>query len=349
MAGPRLILVRWLLFLLDLLSLLFVSLLEVLRLLLVALLYLLSPGVICILLSQTLMFLFLFLLEPLMFLFVFGVELFLLLLVLLIALGVPRVGRREPLVRRKLVGMRWTARIRRTIGIRFAIGGRLVAPSRFSGRDGVAIAECSGPRSRRYRRFAMIFGGAQLAVGAGFIKMLILRPNRPDMALSPRGFFVVARPPVNATMAPVIADAVYRRIVVYDRRVVGVMDFRDIDVVHRAVVVKAVVLPAAAFITVAEIAEAIIYAAVKTNPWAPITLMENKGSSAPAPIGRRPEKTGFRSQHPGAGYPKIIIPIPGPVAGSPYISFLGTDGLLIDGQQRRRIADGNADADLSVR
>jgi hypothetical protein len=44
MAGPRLGLVRWLLFLLDLLSLLFVALLEVLRLLLVALLYLLSPG-----------------------------------------------------------------------------------------------------------------------------------------------------------------------------------------------------------------------------------------------------------------------------------------------------------------
>ncbi len=44
MTGPRLGLVRWFLFLLDLLSLLFVALLEMLRLLLVALLYLLSPG-----------------------------------------------------------------------------------------------------------------------------------------------------------------------------------------------------------------------------------------------------------------------------------------------------------------
>src|SRR5260370_25558780 len=62
MAGPRLRLVRWLLSLLDLLSLLFVALFEMLRLLLVALLCLLSPGVICILLSQPLMFLFLSLL-----------------------------------------------------------------------------------------------------------------------------------------------------------------------------------------------------------------------------------------------------------------------------------------------
>src|SRR5229473_3056887 len=348
MVGPRLGLVRWLLFLLDLLSLLFVALLEVLRLLLVALLCLLSPGVICILLSQTLMFLFLLLLEFLMLLFLLGVELLLLLLVLLIAPGVARVWRSEPLVRGEFVGMRWTARVRRAIDIRFAIGGRLVAPSRFSGRHGVAVVECSGPRSRRYGRSALVYGGAQLPVGAGFVKMLILRPNRPDMAPAARGLFFGAGPLVNATVAAVIADVVYRRIVVYDRGVVGVMDFRDIDVVHRAVVVKAVVVPAATFITAAEIAVAVIYAAVKTNPWAPITLMENKDSSAPTPIGRRPEETGFRSQHPRAGDPKIIIPIPGPIARSPDIALLRADGLLIDGQRRRSIADGNADANLSI-
>src|SRR6266567_4321008 len=121
--------------------------------------------------------------------------------------------------------MRWTARVRRAIDIRFAIGGRLVAPSRLSGRHGVAVVECSGPRSRRYGRFAMVYGGAQLPVGAGFVKMLILRPNGPDMAPAARDFFFGGGPLVNATVAAVIADAVYRRIV-------GVMDFRDIDVVH---------------------------------------------------------------------------------------------------------------------
>src|SRR6266566_2382922 len=174
----------------------------------------------------------LLLLAFLMLLFLFGVGLLLLLLVLLIALGVARVWRSEPLVRGEFVGMRWTARVRRAIDIRFAIGGRLVAPSRFSGRHGVAVVECSGPRSRRYGRFAMVYGGAQLPVGAGFVKMLILRPNGPDMAPAARDFFFGGGPLVNATVAAVIADAVYRRIVVYDRGVVGVMDFRDIDVVH---------------------------------------------------------------------------------------------------------------------
>ena len=294
------------------------------------------------------MFLFLSLLEFLMFLLLFGVEPVLLLLVLLIALGVARVWRSEPLVRGKFAGMRWTARIRRAIGIRFAIGGRLVAPSRFSGRHGVAVVECSRPRSRRYGRFALVYGGAQLLVGACFLKVLVLRPDRPDMSLASRGLFFMARSRTNATVAAVIADAVYGRIVVDDCGVVGIVDFRDIDVVHRAVVVKAVVVPAAAFITAAEIAVAVIYAAVKANLWAPITLMESKDSSAPTPIGRRPEKTGFRSQHPGAGDPKIIIPIPGPIARSPDIALLRADGLLIDGQRRRSIADGNADANLSI-
>src|SRR2546425_61877 len=124
-----------------------------------------------------------------MFLVLFGVEPVLLLLVFLVEPGVAGVRRSEPLVLGKFVGMRWTARIRRAIGIRFAIGRRLVAPSCFSGRHGIAVAECSGPRSRRYGRFALVYGGAQLPVGAGFVKMLILRTNRPDMALASRALF----------------------------------------------------------------------------------------------------------------------------------------------------------------
>src|SRR5260370_7591908 len=93
------------------------------------------------------MFLFLSLLEFLMFLLLFGVEPVLLLLVLLIALGVARVWRSEPLVRGEFVGMRWTTRIRRPIGIRFAIGGRrLVAPSRLPCRHFAPLAEYSPPR-----------------------------------------------------------------------------------------------------------------------------------------------------------------------------------------------------------
>src|SRR5258708_22786840 len=97
------------------------------------------------------MFLFLSLLEFLMFLLLFGVEPVLLLLVLLIELGVARFWRSEPLVRGEFVGMCWTARIRRAIGIRFAIGGRLVATSSLPCWHGASLVGCAGPRSRRHR------------------------------------------------------------------------------------------------------------------------------------------------------------------------------------------------------
>src|SRR5258708_13707395 len=96
-----------------------------------------------------------FLVEFVMFLLLFGVEPVLLLLVLLIALGVARVWRREPLVRGGFVGMCWTARIRRAIGIRFAIGGRLVAPSCLPCWHGAALVECSGSPSRRHGWLAL--------------------------------------------------------------------------------------------------------------------------------------------------------------------------------------------------
>src|SRR6266446_10862576 len=124
--------------------------------------------------------------------------------------------------------MRWTARVRRAIDIRFAIGRRLVAPSRFSRRHGVAVVKCSGPGSGCDGRLAVVYGGAQLLVGACFLKMLVLRPDRPDMSLASRGFFFMAQSHVNATVAAVIADAVYGRIVVDDFGVVGIVDFRDI-------------------------------------------------------------------------------------------------------------------------
>jgi len=360
MAGPRLGLARWLLFLLDLLPLLFVALLEVLRLLLVALLEvlrlllvallcLLPPGVICILLNQTLMFLFLFLLEFLMFLFLFGVELVLLLLVLLIELGVARVWRSKPLVMGEFAGMRWTGRIGRAIGIRFPIGGRLVAPSCFPGSNDGAVSKCARPGSGRDGRFAVVYGGAQLPVGTRCLNMLVLRRHGRDMSCAGRGLFFGAGSPVDASATAVIADAIYGRVVVDDRRVVGVMDFRDIYIVHRAVIEKSVVVPTAAFITAAEIAVAVTYASVETDDRTPIALMEDKGISAPAPIAGRPEKTWLRSQHPGPWNPIVVISIPSPVTRSPDIAVTRADGLLVHRQERRSKSYRNPNADLPER
>src|SRR5207245_10609736 len=160
------------------------------------------------------MFLFLSLLEFLMFLLLFGVEPVLLLPVSLVDPGVARVRRSEPFVWRKFVGVRWTASIWR------ASGRRLVAPSCLPCCHGAALVECSGPGSGCDGRLAVVYGGTQFLVGACFLKVLVLRPDGPDMPLASRALFFAARPRVNATVATVIADAVYCRVVVHDCGVV---------------------------------------------------------------------------------------------------------------------------------
>ena len=99
------ILFRWLLFVLQLLLLLCVSLLQLLRLLLVLLLQLLLSCVVRFLLLQPLVILLLLLLEFLPFLVLPGEQLFLLLLVFLIQLRVACAWRRGPWSRRKVVRM----------------------------------------------------------------------------------------------------------------------------------------------------------------------------------------------------------------------------------------------------
>lgn len=98
---------RWRLFLLHVLLLLFMALLQLLGLLLMTLLYLLPSRIIGPLLKQSLVILLLFLLKSLAILLLLGVQLLLLLLVLLIYLGVARVRRRRPLMRRKFARVNW--------------------------------------------------------------------------------------------------------------------------------------------------------------------------------------------------------------------------------------------------
>jgi hypothetical protein len=144
-------LIPWLLSLLHLLLLLSVALLHLLGLLLVLLFHLLPSCVIGILLRQALVVLLLLLLELLMLLLLFGVKLALLLLVFLVQLGIARVHRSRPIVRRNFVSVRErgavgiVSRVWRTIGIvagpgcvvmSAATGWRLpVAPSFLGGNN----------------------------------------------------------------------------------------------------------------------------------------------------------------------------------------------------------------------
>jgi len=270
MTGPGLGLVRWLLFLLHLLLLLEVALLHLLCLLLMALLYLLSLGCICILSSQVLVFFLLLLLELLALLILAGVELLLLLQIFLIQLGIACVWSGGPLQGRKFVGMD-----RRASGVCSAIRWRFVSSSCFPGPNGVLI-ECARSLSGRDGRLTLVDGGTQISIGAGRLKLLRLRGDQRDVPLARITLFFPGRSLVDAAVTAVVADAV--RVVIEDSGIIDIVDNVDVHIVHLTVVEKVSAIPAAAFVTVAEVTEAVIDAAIETNVRSPVTFMKEKAA-----------------------------------------------------------------------
>src|SRR5260370_28346720 len=141
-------------------------------------------------------------------------------------------------------------------------------------------------------------------IAARFLKVLVLRGTRGDVAFARKGFFFPRGPLADTAIAAVVADAGF--VAIDDSSVVNVVDFSDVHVGHGTVVIKAVVIPSAAFIPVAEIAESITDAAAPPNGRAPIPFMEEKGTALPAPVGGRQEAAEFGSFDPGPSNPQIV-------------------------------------------
>jgi hypothetical protein len=148
-------------------------------------------------------------------------------------------------------------------------------------------------------------------------------------------------PHVQATPAAVVADAVVH-VVVDHRGVVDVGDVGGVDVVDRAVVHEAVLVPVAAVVAGAGVSIAIGNATVEAYVRAPVAGVKAIGSAREAPPAGCPQRAGVGSQHPDAGHPVIAaIASPAPVAGIPDIAGSGARRLLIDRQLRRRLAGRN--------
>ena len=153
-----------------------------------------------------------------------------------------------------------------------------------------------------------------------------MRGNRGNVAFARKGFFFPRGPLADTAIAAVVADAGF--VAIDDGGVVDVVDFRDVHVGHGTVVIKAVVIPSAAFIPVAEIAESITDAAVPPNVRSPIPFMEEKGTALPAPVAGRPEEADLRSFDPGSRNPVIvlIVGIPSPITRGPDVTVAWARG-----------------------
>src|SRR5208283_776357 len=177
--------------------------------------------------------------------------------------------------------------------------------------------------------------------------MLSLSRYRRNMSLTRRSLVFRSRTRVDSTIAAVVTDAVH--VVVDHGGVVDIVNVGDVHVVHGTVVEKVSVIPTSTFITLTEVAEAVIDSAVEAYVRTPVPLIENKPVASPAPIGWSPKETNFRRLHPCTRHPVEIVDvvIVGPVARCPEIAVPWTKRLLINGQRGR--ADPNGHANLRKR
>jgi hypothetical protein len=111
---------------------------------------------------------------------------------------------------------------------------------------------------------------------------------------------------------------------------VNVVNLGDIDVGHRTIVKKVVVVPTSAFEAMTKVTEAIVDPAVETYLRTPIAIIENISAVPPTPITRGPKKTNFRSKDPCAGHPVIVVITPGPITRGPDITLARAKRLLVD-------------------
>jgi hypothetical protein len=165
--------------------------------------------------------------------------------------------------------------------------------SSLSGRYDSSASKISRLRSSRDRRLAMVRGSAEFWVCAGSLHMFSLRGYRRDMSFVGSSLFLRSRTLVYTAVAAIEANTGYGS-VVYSC-LVNVMNLGDVDVGHRTIVKKVVVVPTSTFEAMTKVTKAIVDPAVETYLRTPITIIENVSAVSPTPIARGPKKTNFRS------------------------------------------------------
>ena len=226
------------------------------------------------------------------------------------------------------------------------IGRRVIRRSCFSGRCDCAVVKGSRPGSSGNRGLALIYGSPQLRVGACSLHMLSLNGYRGDVSVACCHLVLRPRAGVYPAVTAVVADTIQCRGVIDHRCVVNVVNVGDVHIVHRAVIKEPAIVPASAFVALAEITVAVTDSAIETYVRTPIALIEKESVAPPRPIAGRPEQANLRSFYPRARHPVVItfVVIVGPIARRPYVTLAGAKRLLVDGQGRR--TERNRYADL---
>jgi len=152
---------------------------------------------------------------------------------------------------------------------------------------------------------SVVYIGKLRAVEAGDMFMLNLRPHGRRVLFTKRHHFRGSGVYLQAALAPVEAHSIAAPVFIDDPVVVYVVHFPGIDVVDRAVVVEVTAAPIAAVIAKADVAKAIVHAAIVAHVRTPVAAEKSVAVVPVAPVSRGPKRAFIGSLHPRARNPII--------------------------------------------
>lgn len=178
--------------------------------------------------------------------------------------------------------------------------------------------------------------GKVSAVGFGGPRMLDLGRHGRCVLLANRHDFGRPRSSLDAASAAVVAHIVDDGRIIDHFVVVDVADNRRIHVVDGPVVSEVIAVPIAALVAEANIAEAVVDAAVVADVATPISTVKSVPPAIITPIGRCPQGPLVRCIDPRAGHPIVVPPSVVPIPRGPDIVVTRSWRLLVLRQWGRR-------------
>src|ERR1700677_1373894 len=125
----------------------------------------------------------------------------------------------------------------------------------------------------------------------GLLNLLRLRGYGRDMMPAGVGLLLRRRTRFNATCPTVVAHV---SVVDDDGRVIRVVNYGGVYVIHVSVVREVATVPPTTFVAVADIAKSIVDATIKPHLRAPIPFVENERAAAPTPVAWSPKEADLR-------------------------------------------------------
>ena len=187
------------------------------------------------------------------------------------------------------------------------------------------------------RRTAMVLAGKLSPVGTGSVFILQLRPHRGGMLFAVSDKLLWSGADLQSARAAIVTHTNAAPVLVAHRALIDVVNHSDVDIVVRTVVVEMAAAPVATLVAEADVAKAIVDAAIVADVGTPVATVKAVAVVVEAPVAGGPESALVGSLNPSAGYPVIATLAPCPVAGRPEIAIAGGGRLVVVGDGRRRL------------